>query len=265
MEKELNDVIEKIASFSIAESIEKPVKGANCSKQGNKYEEQVLNVINKTYLNNEKFSTQNKCDLGGSTCGIDLLCNFKGKNIGIEVKKYNTPDWMQVSLKYDKDDKRWYCATNNKIPESSKMVFEKIIQGILLFDGKVPPFFDKLLTHEEWLKIKKDSNDWKDCYIDIPEDTIKKIYAEKGCQYIQISEYGLYHLGNDTCQFGVQEFIIPQRLRIRIKVHTRKTIKGFCKLSVMAACQPIKIKTLNKSIYSLDNKIKLPTNLIYQE
>jgi hypothetical protein len=35
------------------------------------------------------------------------------------------------------------------------------------------------------------------------------------------------------------------------------------KLSVTIACQPKNIKELENSQYSLDNKIKLPTNLVY--
>jgi len=32
-------------------------------------------------------------------------------------------------------------------------------------------------------------------YFDCPNDTIKKLYSNKGCYYIQISDKGLYHLG----------------------------------------------------------------------
>jgi hypothetical protein len=73
----------------------------------------------------------------------------------------------------------------------------------------------------------------------------------------------LYHLGNDICGFNVPEFICEQQLRIRTKIHTKKNTKGFCKLSVTVACQPINIKKLIKSNYNLDNINLLPKNLIY--
>ena len=90
-----------------------------------------------------------------------------------------------------------------------------------------------------------------------------KLYSEKGCSYIQISEKGLYHLGNDICDFKVPIFICDQRLRIRTKIHERKNKKGFCKLSVTIACQPKNINYLVNSKYSLDNQMTLPNDLVY--
>ena len=99
--------------------------------------------------------------------------------------------------------------------------------------------------------------------MNIKNDTIKKLYTEKGCKYIQISGKGLYHLGDDICDFKVPEFICDQELRIRTKIHKRKDKKGFCHLSVMAACKPININNIEDSKFSLDDKNKLPKNLIY--
>jgi hypothetical protein len=73
----------------------------------------------------------------------------------------------------------------------------------------------------------------------------------------------LYHLGTDVCGFDVPLFETEQQLRIRTKIHARKNKKGFCALSVIIACQPKKIKQLQPSKYSLDNKSKLPINLVH--
>lgn len=237
-------------------------KGTNCSISGNNYEKQIYNTIKYYKLNGQLFNTQNENELGGSTSSNDLLCNFNGiKNIGIEIKKHTTPDWMQCSLILDNG--KWKGSEKCKIPKNSKAIFEKIINDHKIFENKKPPFIANKLTYEQWKQIKQNDNTWNDKYFIIPNDTIKKIYQEKGCHYIQISNYGLYHLGNDICNFNVPEFIIEQELRIRIKVHKTKDSQGYCKLSVMSACQPINIKQLIKSNYSLDNKDKLPRNLIY--
>ena len=76
---------------------------------------------------------------------------------------------------------------------------------------------------------------------------------------------GLYHLGNDKCDFKVPGFVCEQRLRIRTKVHEKKNKKGFCKLSVIVACQPKNINNLLNSEYSLDNQVKIPLNLSYDD
>ena len=239
-------------------------KGALSSINGKKYELVIYDLIKKCKLNDKYFNTQLENELGGCSSKNDIECNLKTENdISIEIKKSKTPDWMQCSLKYDSDNKKWIGSSKNKIPDLSKKIFEDIISKVKLFNGKIPPFMLKDITHEEWKKIKKETNDFNDIYIDCPNDTIKKLYSQKGCKYIQISNKGLYHLGDDICEFKVPEFICDQQLRVRTKIHTSKNSQGFCKLSVTVACQPKNIKNLIISEYSLDDKIKLPKNLVF--
>lgn len=241
-------------------------KGSICSINGKKYELEIYNILKNTELNGNIFNTQNENELGGCSSKNDIECNMNSINdISIEIKKLKTPDWMQCSLKYDDTNKKWIGSLKNKIPEASKKIFENLISNITLFNGNIPPFMLKDITHEEWIKIKKETTDFNDTYIDCPNDTIMKLYNEKGCSYIQISEKGLYHLGNDICNFKVPEFICEQQLRVRTKIHEKKNKKGFCKLSVTIACQPKNINNLINSKYSLDNKIKLPDNLHYKD
>lgn len=235
-------------------------KGKLCSVNGNNYEKKIHNVIKNVMFDNNKFTIQKEVDLAGSSCGNDLECILDNKIIGIEAKIYNTPDWMQCSLKYNNGV--WAGSKKGKIPEVSRNIFNNLLNNILIFNGKIPPFINKKYTYKQWVSIKKKTNDWDDNYIDIPNDTIKKMYKAKGCYYIQISEYGLYHLGDDIYKFNVPEFIIDQEIRIRTKIHTTSDKNGFCSLSVTAACKPKNIKQLKKSQYSLDNIKKLPKSLI---
>ena len=241
-------------------------KGSGCSINGKKYELEVYNVVKKSRLNETVFNTQNEDELGGCSSKNDIECNMSSiRDISIEIKKSKTPDWMQCSLKYDNVSEKWIGSSKNKIPEASKKVFESIISTITLFNGYIPPFMLKDITHEEWLKIKRETTDFNDMYIDCPSDTIMKLYSEKGCSYIQISKKGLYHLGNDVCDFKVPIFICDQRLRVRTKIHEKKNKKGFCKLSVTIACQPKNINNLVNSKYSLDNHNTLPNNLVFDD
>lgn len=239
-------------------------KGAGCSISGQKYEMNVYNIVKKCKLNDNDFNTQHANELGGNCSKNDIVCNMLCTNdIPIEIKKSKTPDWMQCSLKYDNETKKWIGSSKNKIPAQSKKIFEELLSNIELFNGKVPPFMIKDITHAEWLTIKKETDDFNDVYIDCPDNTIQRLYNEKGCKYIQISEKGLYYLNNDICEFNVPAFICEQQLRIRTKIHVAKNTKGFCKMSVTIACQPKNIKDLINSNYSLDNISKLPINLVY--
>ena len=243
-------------------------KGSRCSVSGKKYELAVYNIVKKTRLNGIEFNTQIESELGGCSSKNDIECNMKeamARDISVEIKKLKTPDWMQCCLKYDDTDKKWIGSKKNKIPEASKKVFEELISTVTLFNGKIPPFMLKDITHEEWVNIKSETTDYNDVYVGCPSDTIMKLYSEKGCSYIQISDKGLYHLGNDVCDFKVPAFVCDQQLRVRTKIHKRNNKKGFCKLSVTVACQPKNTNSLVSSEFSLDNQMKLPTNLVYQE
>jgi hypothetical protein len=256
--------IQNIEEPNVLQEITK--KGSGCSINGKKYELQVYNIVKNSKLNGNMFNTQNENELGGCSSKNDIECNMLSeRDISIEIKTSKTPDWMQCSLKYDNINNKWIGSAKNKIPEASKKVFEDLISTNTLFNGNIPPFMLKDITHEEWVKTKKETTDYNDIYIDCPNDTIMKLYSEKGCSYIQISEKGLYHLGNDVCDFKVPVFICEQRLRVRTKIHEKKNKKGFCKLSVTISCQPKNINNLINSEYSLDNHMKLPFNLDYDD
>ena len=253
-------------SFSGSKTSKETLRGSGCSISGKNYELQVYNVVKKCKLNEKDFNTQPEDDLGGCSAKNDIECNMTTENdVKIEIKKAKTPDWMQCVLKYDVENSKWVGSSKCKIPENSRKIFEELVSKTLLFNGKIPEFMLRNIKHSEWVKIKKETTDFDDTYIDCPNDTIKKLYGEKGCSYIQISDKGLYHLGNDICDFNVSEFICEQQLRVRIKVHTKTNTKGFCKLSVTIACQPKDIKTLIESKYSLDKVSKLPSKLVFTE
>ena len=238
-------------------------KGKMASYNGLKYEVNIWNICSniKNIITNEKFCNIEKKLLGGSTNNADVECYLNNNKIYIEVKKSKTPDWMQLSIK--PNDQGVWCATGkNKIPNDAIKLFEKLINNIKIFNSKIPPFFEKNITHKEWKEIKKSTNDFNDIYIDCPNDTIAKLYSYKKCSYIQISDFGLYHLDNDICNFNVPYFECQQVLRIRTKIHTSNNINNFMYASVTLSAKPKNINKLNKSMYSLDNYDLLPNNLI---
>jgi hypothetical protein len=168
---------------------------------------------------------------------------------------------MQASLKYNNN--LWQSSEKGKIPKDASKIFNDLLNKSKLFNGKIPPFLEKNMTYKEWTDIKEKTKDFDDYIIDIPDDTIQKLYSAKGCFYIQVSGgLGLYHLGNDVCNFKVDEIKCKQELRLRIKVHQRKNSKGFCNLSVTASCKPKNILDLEPSKYSLDDITKLPPILV---
>ena len=115
-------------------------------------------------------------EIGGCSYKNDIECIMNSIKIPIEIKKNKTPDWMQLSLKYDNLNNKWIGSNNNKIPNNSKKIFEDIIQDTVLFNGKIPPFINNKITHEEWIKIKKETTDYNDIYILVVQMIQLKIY-----------------------------------------------------------------------------------------
>lgn len=121
---------EKTEKSEQTEKTEKPkkLKGQLCSISGNNYEKSIHNIITKCDINNKKFNTQDIKELGGSSSSIDLQCNYiNNKDIGIEVKKYNTPDWMQCCIIFDNSTEKWKVTDNKKIPDKSRDIFNNFI------------------------------------------------------------------------------------------------------------------------------------------
>ena len=68
-------------------------------------------------------------------------------------------------------------------------------------------------------------------------------------------------MGDDVFNLGVPKLNIKQRMRVRVKVHTSSDKNGYAHLSVTAAFQPMSLKDMKKSMYSLDDVNTLPPNL----
>ena len=234
--------------------------GLNAQISGLKYEKHVYNICSslKWTDNSNDFCILEEKELAGSSSKNDLVCCFKDFNdLSIEIKKFKTPDWMQMSIIpiiTSNSNIIWRSKGNNLIPDSCVRIFESIIGDNPLFIV-APPYLQKKISHDEWKKVR---NEFKDHYIPCDENIIATLYRNKGCSYIQISEIGLYHLGEDVCDFGVPYFRCQQRMRVRNKIHKRNP-KGNMQASVIASIQPITYPP--KSPYSLDSYDKLPKKL----
>jgi hypothetical protein len=239
------------------------VKGSGCSASGTAYERQIAAVCRsaKSPHNELPLCSQTDAELAGSGAGIDIKLNWRSVgDIGVEAKR-PTPDWMQMKL-IKSADGSYVGVAGGKIPEASRLIFNAVLASLTLFGGKTPPFLLGDITYSDWTKLKAASTDFKDVYIPCGSDTIAALYKAKGCQYIQVAGKGLYHTGIDVCDFGVPAFVCDQQLRVRIKVHTRSTARGFASLSITAAAQPVSLSLLTASPYSLDSTGKLPLSLV---
>ena len=231
-------------------------RGSRCSVSGRRYETHVWNIVQRCAdVSGWVPLAGDGARLGGgSSHAHDLQIAWRGQRVPIELKRsFKVPDWGQAILER-RDDGRWAVKKDNPVIQSALDVWQQDAGEDVLWDGRTPSFLDNDITHATWLNEK---HAFKDAYLDVDSKAIADYYADKGVAYIQVGRgAGLYHTGEDVCGFGVPEFVCEQRIRIRIKVHTRKNKAGHCRLSVTAALQPARL--LPDSPYSLDSTATLP-------
>ena len=264
------------ASCNITESFsKKPIKkvernsGSICSKNGTKYEKENYNILRNTTLNGKPFNTQKVNELGGSSAGKDLKCNYiLERDIGIEIKNSIGAEFIQLDV--HKEDNIWrgprITKRSHPISVVNRYLKEINFNSADLFYGVMPPLnktreeFD--IWEKEFLNKKQQKGDGTKKeyhWVCTSSDFVKNNYKEKGNDYIQIRNYGLYHLGEDKCNFGVPEFN-PNKTIMRIRCK-RRGGKGCAPSSITISAW---ISELDKSPYSLDNIEKLPTKLRYR-
>jgi hypothetical protein len=254
------------------------INGKKIVESGQNYELDVYNIlknckvsmVGENYIYN--LNTQKESEITDNNKKHDLVCNYfrSGKNnvkditkIPMELKKAHTPDWSQCTLEFNEELNEWQPNSRSNILEKNKNIFAKYLKGKVIFGNKPPIFTTRKFTDREWSIYREENRkELEDVYIDVEQDTIKKLYTNYGCYYIQVSGgYGLYHLGNDIYYFNVPEFKCEQRMRIRFKRNGMR--RGNVRLSITAAIQPKNLNNIKKSPYSLDNVKKLPKQLIY--
>ena len=122
-----------IAEETTEKNMNKP-KGFLCSKKGFEYEMKIYNTIKEYKIGDHFFNTQKQNELGGSKHVNDIICNFSNIKFGIEIKKYNSPDWGQCCLKFNAKTKNW-C------PKNDNTFFKNLVQDKNIFNNKIPIFF----------------------------------------------------------------------------------------------------------------------------
>lgn len=232
-------------------------KGSKAVANGKAYENDVLNVCRRVRFMHSSVALTVETTTAGSSAGIDVTIDHDGEKIGIECKRKFAAG-MQLSLQYDIENNRWRSGGKNKIPNDAKDLFEQGIGDTKIYNNKVPAFVNNNITHEEWVRAKKNFGDQS---IPCSSDLISKMYYAKGCSYIQVGTHGLFHTHKDICDFGVPYFECESTIRIRTKIHSRKNKQGFMMASVSASVVP-KIARIVRSIVSLDSFDNLPKNVV---
>jgi len=185
------------------------------AKQGKKYENVIRDIL-------EGFG-EKVLPIAGSSRRPDVTIVRGDSRISFEVKSGTTEEGGQKIIK----------------PVNGHLEFLNEI----LWEGKLPSFLTGDKSEETWQKEKET---FKDIYRDDDPTLVSKYYKEKGSSYIQIEHMGLYHTGEDPLRLGVPFFEANTKIRIRCKIHRKKS-----PTSVMAVIN-FDRKSLKKSNKNLE-------------
>jgi len=221
-------------------------RGANSFKAGMEFEGGLLDTLKRTYdVQNGDCLCAFDTVSAGAEEGIDVPFHFRGASYGLEAKTLNASEGGQ----------RKFIVKDGtlQLPDDDRAKIHKALlpPGFILWEGSIPSFLKGDRTQETW---DKEAASFRDVYINADNTTVADFYKKKGTHYIQIEGKGLYHTGEDPCNFGVPLFTCTTRLRIRCKRH-HGSVPG----TVMAALNYNK-NTLPKSPFCLMNG-PLPPNL----
>jgi len=168
---------------------------------------------------------------------------------------------IDIEVKQTKGAEFGQCKASlvNGLLTVANPLFQECIAHTQLFGGNIPPFLTKKIVFHEWDTV---ADVFQDEQYTAPPESISKYYSQKGNSYIQIKGLGLYHTGEDVCEFGVPFFVCQTRLRVRCKRHgikcpiTKKDIPTSVMTSFWVSKPP------SPSPYSLDDVSRFPPSLV---
>ena len=229
--------------------------GARCIQSGRAYETVVANRLSRMAwqnLNPEDHPIPLEvCEqTAGSGHGNDVSFAYRGRVIGVEVKTKGAMEAGQRAMSLVRTEQGDHRLILPDIPENA--VHRRVLPtNFVPFEGRIPSFklADKSL--ETWGKEKPL---FKSHYMRLPQSTaIAEYYAQKGSSYIQLQGHGLYHTGEDPCNFGVPMLCCSLRVRVRCKQHGSSPVPG----SVQVSLNLIK-GTIPSTPYCLEDPQRLP-------
>ena len=186
--------------------MKKNIQGKGYNK-GDTYEDKITNIlIDKKIL-------PGGYKRAGASGDNDIQILIDNKKINIEIKADENADYGQKYLKWDKKNKwRWVLDDN-----ITKMYLKMNIIENYINKDFIPRKFSKEKSKILIQDKKFDQQKFEKPDIKIPLNILFEYYSEKNCHYMQLENFGFYHLKKDINKLGTQQFDGIMTLRLRAK------------------------------------------------
>lgn len=166
---------------------------------------------------------------GASANNADIQIIHKSRILNIEVKNNKNPDYGQRIIHYNPINKNWYWGKKDEVselfeganlrdhinPNFEPVLYKKRKKGELSYQI----VNDQPYTEEDF---KFDQKSFEKPNIKVSNEALFLYYRKRNVFYIQIEDFGFYHLESDIASLGTTQFDGELSFRFRLKVHSSK-------------------------------------------
>lgn len=207
----------------------------NSFKSGMKFEHHVRSLFVKRGFYVFK-------DTGGSKSRPDISILYNDTRVNFECKTKNAFEGGGQGL---------HVHQGRLV--SHDTFFKTILDGINLWDGRIPQFKIGNKDFDVWINERLN---FRDVWVDIDSKSVARYYAQRGIHYLIIQDTGIYHTGEDPMKLGCPYFECRNRIRIRCKRHSSSSMPSTVQASLIFSKKELKKYTLLKSTYGTDGSIR---------
>ena len=190
--------------------------------KGDAYEEKIFQICEKKKILAPNFNR------AGASGKSDIQILHKGAVYNIEVKADQNADYGQKYLTWHKAN-GWEWSIEDEITN----LYDGLNLRKLIDKSFIPNRFSKPKDKITITDKKHDQKIFKKKNIPCPLNSLFIYYKNKGCYYIQLENYGFYHLEKYIANLGTKQFDGEIRLRLRAKTNHSKPIYKYSFLAVM--------------------------------
>ena len=190
--------------------------------KGDKYEKDIFDICN-----NRKILKPGSVR-GQASSKSDLIFVHNNENYNLEVKADRNADFGQKYIKWDNSN-GWTWST----PDAVTFFYDQLNIIELIDKNFIPRRYIKdkdLITIED---KKFDQSKFEKANIECDIKGLFKYYKSKNCYYLQLENYGFYHLHSDMANLETQQFDGSITLRLRCKTNHSIPIHHYSFLAVL--------------------------------
>lgn len=207
--------------------------------KGDLYEETIFKILQNKKLIPNNFA---RAGAGG---GADIKFIYQSQEHNLEIKVDLKADYGQKMLRWNSKSQLWYWSVDDSVTKLYTSI------GVLDYINQKKFTPNRFIIPEQQITIqhkKQDQQAFEDKH-NLNIKALYQFYSDKNCYYIQVGNYGFYHLEKDILNLGTAQFNCGIYLRLRAKtIHSDPVYKyGF-----YAVIKTNKKPTL--SIYDIEEK-----------